>query len=151
MTKTGTRKKTFPTKGTREQAGHLLPQLDALIDRVEEARQKRLALAAAEHTVALHQFASRFAQRYAEAKQRRGWLDFDDLIQKAQQLLNDDRVAAWVLYRLDGGIDHILVDEAQDTSPLQWDVIRRLAEEFSSGEGARPDVTLIAVSKNLCQ
>lgn len=141
LTKTGTRKKRFPTKGTQTQAAHLLPHLDALIDRVEEARAARLALDAAEHTVTLHRFAWRFSSLYTAAKQRRGWLDFDDLIRKAQQLLSDDRVAAWVLYRLDGGIDHILVDEAQDTSPLQWDVIRRLAEEFSSGEGARPDVT----------
>ena len=49
-------------------------------------------------------------------------------------------MAAWVLYRLDGGIDHILVDEAQDTSPVQWDVIEKLAQEFTSGEGARSDV-----------
>ena len=68
-----------------------------------------------------------------------GWT-FDDLILKARQLLNDPAVAAWVLYRLDGGIDHILVDEAQDTSPGQWDVIEKLAQEFTSGEGARPDV-----------
>ncbi|APX13100.1 double-strand break repair helicase AddA [Tateyamaria omphalii] len=141
LTQTGTRKKRFPTKGTQNQAAHLLPQLEALIERVEAARDARLALDAAEHTVALHRFARRFSDLYTEAKKRRGWLDFDDLIQKAQQLLSDDRVAAWVLYRLDGGIDHILVDEAQDTSPLQWDVIRRLAEEFSSGEGARVDVT----------
>ncbi|MEX0308785.1 MAG: UvrD-helicase domain-containing protein, partial [Tateyamaria sp.] len=118
----------------------MLSRLETLMDRVEDARQSRLALEAAEQTVVLHQFARRVAALYATAKQRRGWLDFDDLIQKAQQLLSDDRVAAWVLYRLDGGIDHILVDEAQDTSPTQWDVIRRLAEEFSSGEGARPDV-----------
>lgn len=141
LTQAGTRKKRFPTKSTQQQAAHLLPQLEALIERVEAARESRLALEAAEHTVVLHQFARQFARLYAQAKQRRGWLDFDDLIQKAQQLLSDDRVAAWVLYRLDGGIDHILVDEAQDTSPTQWDVIRRLAEEFSSGEGARADVT----------
>ncbi|GGX39722.1 double-strand break repair helicase AddA [Tateyamaria omphalii] len=141
LTQAGTRKKRFPTKSTQQRAAHLLPQLEALIERVEAAREARLALDATEHTVALHQFARRFSQRYSDAKQRRGWLDFDDLIQKAQQLLSDDRVAAWVLYRLDGGIDHILVDEAQDTSPTQWDVIRRLAEEFSSGEGARADVT----------
>ncbi|WP_299650816.1 double-strand break repair helicase AddA [uncultured Tateyamaria sp.] len=141
LTQAGTRKKRFPTKSTQAQAAHLLPQLEALIERVEEARQSRLAIEAAERTVALHRFASRFSQLYAEAKQRRGWLDFDDLIQKARHLLSDKDVSAWVLYRLDGGIDHILVDEAQDTSPTQWDVIRRLAEEFSSGEGARPDIT----------
>lgn len=141
LTKTGTRKKRFPTKSTQTQAAHLLPQLEELIERVEQARQARLAIEAAERTVALHRFAGRFAQLYTNAKQRRGWLDFDDLIQKARHLLSDKDVSAWVLYRLDGGIDHILVDEAQDTSPTQWDVIRRLAEEFSSGEGARADVT----------
>src|SRR5690606_4180749 len=44
---------------------------------------------------------------------------------------------AWVQYKLDQGLDHILLDEAQDTSPDQWEVVRRLAEEFFSGEGAR--------------
>ncbi|WP_420014124.1 double-strand break repair helicase AddA [Tateyamaria sp.] len=131
----------FPTKGTQKQIAHLMPALEALMQRVADARAARLALLAAETTVTLHQFGAAFAQRYAQAKQLRGWLDFDDLIQKARQLLSDDRVAAWVLYRLDGGIDHILVDEAQDTSPAQWDVIRKLAEEFSSGQGARTDVT----------
>ena len=63
-------------------------------------------------------------------------LDFDDLIQKSRELLQDSSVAAWVLFRLDQGVDHILVDEAQDTSPAQWDVIAKLTEEFSSGEGA---------------
>ncbi len=141
LTKAGARKKRFPTKGTQTHAAHLMSDLEALMDRVENARSARLALDAAERTVVLHQFARRFAHSYTLAKQRRGWLDFDDLIQKARKLLSDDQVAAWVLYRLDGGIDHILVDEAQDTSPTQWDVIRRLAEEFSSGEGARADVT----------
>ncbi len=131
----------FPTQTTRQVISHLMPQLDALMQRIADARSARVALLAAEKTVVLHQFGSAFAQRYADAKQQRGWLDFDDLIQKARHLLTDDKVAAWVLYRLDGGIDHILVDEAQDTSPAQWDVIRKLAEEFSSGEGARADVT----------
>jgi len=117
-----------------------MPSLDALMQRIADARAARLALRAAEMTVTLHGFGTAFAERYATAKQLRGWLDFDDLIQKARQLLSDDRVAAWVLYRLDGGIDHILVDEAQDTSPAQWDVIRKLAEEFSSGQGARADI-----------
>ena len=66
-------------------------------------------------------------------------LDFDDLIVKAHDLLTDPRVAQWVLFRLDGGIDHILVDEAQDTNPLQWQVIRSLAQEFTAGIGAHSD------------
>ncbi len=131
----------FPTKPTQSAAAHLMDRLNALMQRIADTRDQVLSLYAAERTVVLHDFARRFADSYATAKQRRGWLDFDDLIQKARQLLSDDRVAAWVLYRLDGGIDHILVDEAQDTSPAQWDVIWRLAEEFSSGEGARAEIT----------
>lgn len=131
----------FPTKALREGAlAHLMPQLEALMLRAEDARERRLSLVAAQKSLALHQFAAAFLPEYDRRKQLRGWLDFDDLILKARQLLNDASVAAWVLYRLDGGIDHILVDEAQDTSPAQWDVIEKLAQEFTSGEGARSGV-----------
>ena len=130
----------FPTKKLRESHLSLMDQLEPLMLRVEDARAKRLALTAARKSHDLHRFAAAFLPEYERRKQLRGWLDFDDLILKARQLLNDPGVAAWVLYRLDGGIDHILVDEAQDTSPVQWDVIEKLAQEFTAGEGARSDV-----------
>ncbi len=128
----------FPTKGLREGAASgLMPQIEALMRRVADGRDKRLALSAAEKTLALHRFAAAFLPRYAARKAERGWLDFEDLITRSARLLSDPDVAAWVLFRLDGGIDHILVDEAQDTSPGQWQVIERLADEFTSGESAR--------------
>ncbi|HBM59370.1 MAG TPA: double-strand break repair helicase AddA [Citreicella sp.] len=131
----------FPTKGLRNGAlaAHIGP-LEALMLRVEAAREPRLALAALSREAALHAFAAAFLPAYETEKMRRGWLDFDDLVLRARDLLADDRVADWVLFRLDGGIDHILVDEAQDTSPLQWQVIERLAREFTAGEGARAEV-----------
>ena len=128
----------LPTKGLREgAAAGLMDDFEALMERVAAARPKRLALQAAEAAANLHRFAAVFLPRYAAKKARRGWLDFDDLITRAAALLSDRGVAQWVLWRLDGGIDHILVDEAQDTSPAQWQVIERLAEEFTAGEGAR--------------
>ncbi|AUQ76189.1 double-strand break repair helicase AddA [Phaeobacter piscinae] len=130
----------FPTKKLRESNVALMDQLEPLMRRVEAARAQRLALAAVEKSLILHDFAAAFLPEYDRRKQLRGWLDFDDLILKARQLLNDPAVAAWVLYRLDGGIDHILVDEAQDTSPVQWDVVEKLAQEFTAGEGARSEV-----------
>ncbi|MCX8954242.1 double-strand break repair helicase AddA, partial [Ruegeria sp. NA] len=131
----------FPTKPLREGAlADRMPQLEALMLRVEAARERRLALVAAQKTAVLHRFAAAFLPEYERRKQLRGWLDFDDLILRARQVLNDPAVAEWVLYRLDGGIDHILVDEAQDTSPDQWDVVEKLAQEFTSGEGARSGV-----------
>ncbi|WP_295311253.1 double-strand break repair helicase AddA [Roseobacter sp.] len=136
----GSKSGNFPTKPTRTKIAHLTPSLDAFADRIADAREARLALAAAAKSKALHDFAGRFLGLYAAEKLRRGWLDFDDLILKARALLRDPDVAAWVLFRIDGGIDHILVDEAQDTSPAQWDVIRQLATEFYSGAGARGDL-----------
>ncbi|WP_171230164.1 double-strand break repair helicase AddA [Ruegeria sp. HKCCA4008] len=131
----------FPTKPLREGAlADRMPQIEAFMQRIETAREQRLALVAAQKTAVLHRFAAAFLPEYERRKQLRGWLDFDDLILRARQVLNDPAVAEWVLYRLDGGIDHILVDEAQDTSPDQWDVIEKLAQEFTSGEGARSGV-----------
>jgi ATP-dependent helicase/nuclease subunit A len=128
----------FPTKATRGQLSpELCAQLDAFMLRVESARPLRLALRAAQKTAALHSFAAHFLPLYSKAKAARGLLDFDDLIARAIHLLTDRSVAAWVLFRLDGGIDHILVDEAQDTSPSQWRVIELLAEEFTAGASAQ--------------
>jgi len=130
----------FPTKAVRVAHPDLCDKVDAFMGRVETARKRRTALVTAEKSLALHRFAHLFLAAYAGEKQRRGWLDFDDLILRAHDLLSRPGIAEWVLYRLDGGIDHILVDEAQDTSPLQWKVIDLLAQEFTSGLGARGDL-----------
>ncbi|WP_293450445.1 double-strand break repair helicase AddA [Planktotalea sp.] len=114
--------------------------LDAWIERIEAARASRLKLAAVQKTLHLNRFAAAFLKRYEARKQAHGWLDFDDLILKTRDLLANSEMAQWVLYKLDGGIDHILVDEAQDTSPAQWDVIERLTSEIIAGEGARGEV-----------
>lgn len=125
---------------TRKGIGEAMEPLNAMMERIADARPLRTGLITAQRTHALHQFAARFLPAYARAKEARGWLDFDDLIDKTRALLSDSKVAQWVLFRLDGGIDHILVDEAQDTSPRQWDIVQRLAEDFAAGEGARTDV-----------
>ena len=136
---------TLPTKGTRAALGELLEPLQDLMQTVEAVRWRRIGLMAAEATVALHAFAGPFLQAYDARKAARGGLDFDDLILKAGALLRDPSVAAWVLWRLDGGIDHVLVDEAQDTSPAQWTIIERLTQEFAAGEGARDLVRTLFV------
>jgi len=146
LTKTGTPIKRNPTKALREgPAAALMPGLEALMERLALAADQEKALDTARKTRALYTFARPFLAAYESRKQARGWLDFDDLINKAGELLSDPALAAWVLYRLDGGIDHILVDEAQDTSPAQWKVIALLAQEFTSGQGARDDARTIFV------
>src|SRR5262252_4782628 len=104
------------------------------------------SLMVVEATMALLRLGADVLERYGAAKARSAALDFEDLVGKAAALLASSQAVEWVLYKLDGGLDHLLVDEAQDTSPLQWDVIRALAEEFFSGSGAREGVrTLFAV------
>ena len=73
-------------------------------------------------------------ERYPAEKNRRGLLDYDDLIDKTLDLLNNVS-AAWVHYKLDRGIDHVLIDEAQDTSPEQWEIVKALVGEFFAGAG----------------
>jgi ATP-dependent helicase/nuclease subunit A len=74
---------------------------------------------------------------YTNAKRAIGALDFDDLIDRAHGLLSRATATPWVLYKLDGGIEHVLIDEGQDTSPRQWDLVAPLQAEFFSGAGAR--------------
>ncbi len=113
--------------------------LAAQQDRVVEASERlRAAHVAAETTHALT-LAGTYARAYAAAKTATGALDFADLIVRARALLTDGPGAAWVLYKLDGGVDHLLIDEAQDTSPEQWAIARALTEEFFAGAGARED------------
>jgi ATP-dependent helicase/nuclease subunit A len=74
--------------------------------------------------------------RYRRLKRRRGLADFDDLITHAADLLARPDVGPWIQYKLDRGIDHILVDEAQDTSARQWAIINALSADFFAGKGA---------------
>jgi ATP-dependent helicase/nuclease subunit A len=93
------------------------------------------AVNVAEATRALLTIGQALLAAYENLKATRALMDYDDLIGKAQRLLRSDGGASWVHYKLDGGIDHILVDEAQDTSPEQWDVIAALAGDFFAGAG----------------
>lgn len=101
-----------------------------LATRLENAENLHLSLA-------FFRIGRAILKRYTALKNDRGTMDYDDLITATKTLLNNSGAAAWVLFKLDGGIDHILVDEAQDTSPDQWAIIKALADEFFSGSGLR--------------
>lgn len=90
-----------------------------------------------EGTVAALTIADWLIVRYERLKRGRSFLDFNDLITRTVNLLARPDAGPWVQYKLDQGIDHILLDEAQDTSPDQWEVVKRLSEEFFAGHGQR--------------
>ncbi len=105
-------------------------RLIALSGRIKACRSARLT-----HVLILLGHA--IGERYEVMKTRRAALDFDDLIYKTGELLRASDMAGWVMYKLDGGLDHILIDEAQDTNPEQWDIVEALTQDFFAGEGAR--------------
>ena len=108
--------------------------------------ERRRAVTTRDRTEALLHIATAAAANYRREKQERGLLDYDDLIDKTLAML--DRVSSgWVHYKLDRGVDHVLIDEAQDTSPRQWDIVAHIISEFTSGAGARDGVvrTVFAV------
>ena len=107
--------------------------------RLQSVQERLESLAVAEQSAALAVLAHTIHQRYAKAKRQEAALDYHDLIQRTCALLQKPGIAPWILYKLDGGLDHILVDEAQDTSAAQWQIVTALAEEFFSGEGAARD------------
>jgi ATP-dependent helicase/nuclease subunit A len=127
----------FVTKATQATHSWLEPRVRAFAEATEEARDTLNAIERAEDAIAALALALKLDEAYAEAKTRSGVLDFDDLIEHAQNLLQRSEAAPWVLYKLDGGLDHILIDEGQDTSPAQWDLITPLQNEFFAGSGAR--------------
>lgn len=135
LNKDGSIPKRAATKDIVEAAPDLVDELTDLRERVFDAQDRLKLVRVADRSAALHRFADAFLTRFAAAKAARGWLDFDDLILKTRDLLATPGLADWVLYRLDGAIDHILVDEAQDTSPAQWQVVGLLAEEIAAGKG----------------
>ena len=103
---------------------------------LDEARERSRAARIAEDTIHVLILAQVYVQAYEGSKRTSGALDFADLILKTCELLTSRADAAWVLFKLDGGIDHILVDEAQDTAPEQWAILKALTEEFFAGAGA---------------
>ncbi len=130
------RKNVF-TKGSREKHPGLAAFFDKEMQRVYEAVQRLAALRFLRRQCDGFVLYRALFLKQEEAKSAQAVLTYDDLALRARALLQAPGLSGWVLYKLDGGFDHLLVDEAQDTAPIQWDVIFALLEEFLSGEGAR--------------
>jgi ATP-dependent helicase/nuclease subunit A len=147
LTGTGEPRKALMTKALRETHADLDQRATEAQGRFLALEAERRGLAVVTETMALTRLALAAMQRFSDAKARRAALDFDDLIERTVNLLGSGGNSAdWVLFKLDGGLDHVLVDESQDTSPRQWQIVKALAGEFFADVGARAQVrTLFAV------
>ncbi len=140
FTQAGEIAKKMATNATVEAYPDILNVMQREAERLDGFLKKLRAVRLAKINSALLTVASAMVGRYTQYKRFRDRLDFDDLIIKACELLSAENMVPWVLYKLDEGIDHILVDEAQDTSRNQWRVVQALSDEFFAGRGAHEDV-----------
>ena len=145
LTKEGSIRAKLASKAVCDAAPHAEEALRAEALRLLDIEDRRNAAITATATAALLRLGAAMLDAYEHDKERANRLDYDDLIFKTRQLLEVPG-AAWVLYKLDLGLDHILIDEAQDTNPDQWSIVAALAEEFFAGEGAKAETrTIFAV------
>ena len=112
-------------------------------ERIWRILDGRCKIVVAQKSLILFILGKTIYESYQSHKLASGILDYDDLIEKTIDLLTDPEMAAWVLYKLDGGVDHILIDEAQDTNPAQWRVVQTLTQDFFRPD--RSDRTLFVV------
>jgi ATP-dependent helicase/nuclease subunit A len=129
-------RKRVASKAVEKEVPELYAKLETARDRFVPLDLTLAKLRVAEASGAVLILADAVMAEYERRKRAEASLDYDDLIVKTLHLLSRAGAAAWVLYKIDGGVDHILVDEAQDTNPAQWAIIERLAEEFFAGAGA---------------
>ncbi|WP_439923798.1 double-strand break repair helicase AddA [Nitrobacter sp. JJSN] len=129
-------RKSFITKKISDVRPGIAAMLDREGQRVIALLERRRALNIRDRTQSLLVIATAIAKNYRREKQERGLLDYDDLIDKTLDML-DQTSPGWVHYKLDRGVDHVLIDEAQDTSPKQWDIVERIIADFTTGDGAR--------------
>lgn len=146
----------YTEKQELRSTGSLLNSLKNSYDNIDEifyARRNELILGLdkiysvelLEDTIKFYKLASYFIKSYIELKNKFGLLDYEDLIFKTLELLQRCDIQ-WIHYKLDKGIEHILVDEAQDTGSQQWDIVKKLTSEFFVGEGqVTKDRTIFAV------
>jgi ATP-dependent helicase/nuclease subunit A len=145
FTREGEPAKKLLTNKLADSHPEILRELEAEQARLVALREKMKAAEAAQRTLALSLIVNAILDRYEELKAERQFLDFDDLIARTRELLERSS-ARWVLQKLDAGIDHILVDEAQDTSLAQWEILSRISEDFFAGAGQnRSSRTFFAV------
>ncbi len=120
--------------------------------RVAQDLALRVATAQAQHTAwqyhhAVVQLGRALVQEFANTKRTRGWVDMGDIEHAATFMLGDAQVSGWVQERLDARVKHLLIDEFQDTNPLQWQALYAWLASYSGAGGAHPSVFIVGDPK----
>lgn len=125
-------RKTLVTKSILKDHPNTLDILTTEAERIQELQDRLNRIKLAINTKHVLCIGEKIVSEYNRLKRNQSALDFDDIIIHTYKLLENPDAAKWVLFKLDQGLDHILVDEAQDTNPEQWNIINALSDEFFS-------------------
>ncbi|WP_394788380.1 UvrD-helicase domain-containing protein [Rhodoferax sp.] len=111
----------------------------------------RVQQAGHQHSAWLHQqrmarLARGLVEDYAALKRERGWIDMGDLERAALTLMSDEVLSGWVQEKLDARVRHLLIDEFQDTNPLQWQALSAWLSGYG-GAGNAPSVFIVGDPK----
>ncbi|MBR5154666.1 MAG: double-strand break repair helicase AddA [Alphaproteobacteria bacterium] len=135
LTQNGSKRANLARKDAIKDYPQILEFMNAECERIYNIENKLKTIKVLRSTIAVVYISKKIIDAYNKYKEMFSVLDYEDLIIKTRQLLEDRETADWVLFKLDGGIEHILIDEAQDTSPNQWAIVRAISEEFFAGIG----------------
>ena len=136
LTKDNTPRKSMVTAFVKNELPDAEDTLSNIALHIMDGLEKIKALQLLQNSYHLFKIGEAVLELYENMKRQRGMIDFDDQIEKCAILLTRADIRDWIRYRLDRGIDHLLVDEAQDTSPKQWEIINAITGDFHSGETA---------------
>lgn len=137
--------KSIATQKVRTAAEHIDSTITKEQDRISRFQEHLRCVKTAHMTESIIHISDALLTLYQSLKDQRASLDYHDLISLTRRLLNQANIAPWIMYKLDGGIDHMLIDEAQDTSPEQWSIISALCSEFFAGEGQHDETRTLFV------
>ncbi len=135
--------------GSTERVAEFLQLHDSLCQQLLSTHEALLRSNYWKTTSAWYRAGDALLQHYQRLKQEQRLLDFDDLEWKTYRLLRHRDHALWVQYKIDQKIDHLLIDEFQDTNPTQWRLILPLLEEMADGKSTerRRSVFLVGDAK----
>lgn len=145
LTKNGEKKKSYITKKLQHENPSISDKYYLIQDAVYKIRENKELKKLIDLNQEILELAFKLKNNYQQYKIDLNLLDYNDLISKAHNLLNNSHYREWVKYKLDGGINHILVDESQDTSQFQWEIIEALIEDFYSTGKEEIDKTIFIV------
>ncbi len=116
----------------------------ALVLRVADAQLQQAAWV---HQQRMARLTRLLVEEFAALKRAQGWVDMNDVERAASRMLSDEVLSGWVQERLDARVQHLLIDEFQDTSPLQWQALHAWLSGYAGAGSAAPSVFIVGDPK----